>query len=65
MLFKLFSFVWVFFFPVRLFPVLRNGRGGGAGLKVVLLVINTELTDYISPSLNLYILNMPLCHRPF
>lgn len=40
----------------------------GEGIvKVVLLVVelNTESIDYISTSLNLYILNIPLCHSPF
>lgn len=43
-------------------------RVSGEGVvKVVLLVVelNTEFTDYISSSLNLYILNMPLCYSPF
>lgn len=36
-------------------------------IKVVWLVVelNTESIDYISSSLNLYILNIPLCHSPF
>lgn len=47
-----------------LFPFFFSGEGI---VKVVLLVVelNTESIEYISSSLNLYILNIPLCHSPF
>lgn len=38
----------------------------GEGIvKVVVVELNTESIDYISSSLNLYILNIPLCSSPF